>query len=269
MEKIKVFLSDPQILFREGIHFTLSGDEDFDVVGEATSNEEALAAIEANPPGVAILNIKNGKLGGPAVTRQIKRNIPSISVILVVDNSNPEDLFQAIKCGASACLTKDIDPEELISLIKEIAKGGHPIVNILMMPGLAAKALAEFDALSALGEPLRNLLAHLSPKEADLLKRLAEGNKTEPAVIKADGSEEGVRNQLKLIVQKLVANDLARATIEAVQRCLPSLLYGTAPAKPGAEYATKEEFARFREDMMQSLKTLISELGLPAQRQKL
>jgi len=54
MEKIKVFLSDPQVLFREGIHFILSGEEDFEVTGETTSNEEAFAFLEANPPNVAI-----------------------------------------------------------------------------------------------------------------------------------------------------------------------------------------------------------------------
>jgi DNA-binding NarL/FixJ family response regulator len=55
MEKVKVFLSDPQILFREGIHFILSGEEDFEVTGETTSNEEAFTLIEANPPNIAVL----------------------------------------------------------------------------------------------------------------------------------------------------------------------------------------------------------------------
>ncbi len=97
MEKIKVFLADPQVLFREGIHFTLSGEEDFEVIGEATSNEEAFTFIEANPPGVAILNMKNGKLDGPTVTRRIKRTLPSVSVILVMDSEDEGMLFSAIK----------------------------------------------------------------------------------------------------------------------------------------------------------------------------
>ena len=97
MEKIKVFLSDPQILFREGIHFTLSGEEDFEVIGETTNNEDASASINANPPNIDILNIKNGKLDGPAVTRSIKRNSPSVSVILVMNTEDDEQLFLALK----------------------------------------------------------------------------------------------------------------------------------------------------------------------------
>jgi len=61
MEKIKIFLSDPQILFREGMHFTLSGEEDFEVTGEATGNEEALTFIETNPPNIAILSTTDRK----------------------------------------------------------------------------------------------------------------------------------------------------------------------------------------------------------------
>ncbi len=263
MEKIKVFLSDPQILFREGIHFTLSGEEDFEVTGEATKNEDALAAIEANPPGVAILNMSNGKLDGPGATRRIKRNLPSVSVILVTDSDNEEQLYLAVKSGASACLTKDIDPDYLVNIIKDVTKGGQPIIEVLLMPGPAAKALAEFEALTALSEHLHNLLAHLSPKEAEILKRIAEGDAIGQVAAKLTSNEEDIRHQLRLIVQKLVANDQARAMIEAIQKSLPSMLLGTIQGRPAAEYITKEEFTEFKESLMQSLRSFIGGLTIP------
>ncbi len=263
MGKIKVFLSDPQILFREGIHFTLSGEEDFEVTGEATSNEEALAAIEANPPGVVILNMRNGKLDGPEAARRIKRNLPSLSVILITDSSNEDELYLAIRSGASACLTKDVEPDHLVSIIKDVARGGHPIIDVLLMPGPAAKALAEFEAIAAYSEQLRNLLAHLSPKEAEVLKHIAEGNTIGQVAAKLASNEEEVRQQLKFIAQKLVANDQARAMIEAIQKSLPLMLSGTIQGRPAAEYITKAEFAEFREGLMQSLKSFIGELTMP------
>lgn len=265
MEKIKVFLSDPQILFREGIHFTLSGEEEFDVTGEATNNEDAMAAMESNPPSVAILNMKNGKLDGPEATRRIKRNLPSVSVILVSDKADEEQLFLALKSGASACLTKDVDPENLVNLIKGIHKGNRPIVDALLMPGPAAKALAEFEALSALSEHLHNVLAHLSPKEAEVLKRIADGNTAEQVAGKLSIGEDALRHQLQLVAQKLVANDQARAMIDAVQRSLPSILSGIQ-GRPAADYITKAEFIEFKDNMMQSLKSLIGELTLPNKR---
>ncbi len=261
MEKIKVFLYDPQILFREGIHFTLSGEEDFDVIGEATSNEEALVAIEGNPPNVAIINIKNGKVHGAEATRRIRRNFPSTTVVLVLETEDDDQLFLAVKSGASACLNKGIDPDVLVTAIRAIAKGGHPIVETLARPGVASKALAEFEALATLGEQLHNLLAHLSPRESEILKRITAGDSLEQIAARVGGNEEAVRQQLRLIAHKLVANDQARALIEAVQRSLPTILAGSVQGKLSTEYITRSEFAEFKDNLMQSLKALAGELS--------
>ena len=93
METVSVVLADWQVLFREGIHFTLSGEEDIEVIGEVTNSEEALNFIEANPPNVAILNADRGELSGIDVTGRIKQNLPSVSVILIMDSDSEEQLF--------------------------------------------------------------------------------------------------------------------------------------------------------------------------------
>ena len=148
MEKVSVFLADWQVLFREGIHFTLSGEEDIEVIGEATDNEEALNFIENNPPRIAILNADHNELSGIRVTRRIKQNFPSVSVILIMDSYNEEQLFSAMKCRASACLTKDINPDELVNVIRKVAQGDYPINEALLRPGIASRVVDEFEALS-------------------------------------------------------------------------------------------------------------------------
>ncbi len=110
MEKIRVFLSDPQILFREGIHFTLSGEEDFEVTGETTSNEDAYSFIESSPPNIAILNMENGKMSGPEVTRRIRRNFPSVAVVVGTERDEGELLFFAIRCGGRGHIKKKKKP---------------------------------------------------------------------------------------------------------------------------------------------------------------
>jgi len=258
-EKIKVFLSDPQVLFREGIHFTLSGEEDFEVIGETTNNEDAFVAIDANPPNIAILSMKNGKLDGPAVTRRIKRNLPLVAVILVMDSEDDEQLFSALKSGASACLTKDVNPEYLLDTIRVVAQGSQPLIEALLKPELAAKIMEEFEALSPLSEQMDNLLAHLSPKESAVLSNIAAGNSIEQVAARVNASEETVRRQLRVIANKLVANDQAQAMIEAAQRSLPSIISRVAlTGKPDkAEYVTREEFTEFKEDLMQRLRSVI------------
>ena len=261
MEKIKIFLSDPQILFREGMHFTLSGEEDFEVTGEATGNAEALTLMEANPPNIAILGMTDGKLDGPAITYRIKRNLPSISVILVMDYENEEQVFLAMKSGASAYLTKNIDPEYLIDVIRAVAQGSQPIIEGLLIPGLASQALLEFEGLATLSADLNNLLAHLSPEEAEILTSITAGNELEQVAAKLEINEDTIRRNLRSVLNKLIANNQARALIEATQRSLPSLVSGAVQAgKPSAEYVTWEELKEFKDSLTHRLKSLIGEL---------
>jgi len=262
MEKIKVFLSDPQVLFREGIHFTLSGEEDFEVIGETTSNEDAFAHIEASPPNVAILSMKDDKLDGTEVTRRIKRHIASVSMILIMDRDDEEQLFAAMKSGASACLNKDIDPQYLLDLIRMVAQGSQPIMEALLTPGLAARVLIEFEDLATLTEQLNNVLARLSAKEAEIVSAIAAGSGVEQVSAKLNITEETIRRHLNLILNKLVTNDQTRAVIEAAQRSLPSLISSKIVAgKPGVEYVTRVEFNEFKDSLMHRLKSFIGEMA--------
>jgi len=262
MEKVKVFLSDPQVLFREGIHFILSGEDDFEVTGETTSNQEAFTLIETNPPNIAILSMQDAKASGAEITHRIKRNLPSISVILTLDKKEEEKLFAAIKSGASACITKDTDPEYLLDIIRVVAQGSCPIMEELLLPGLASMVLTEFEDMAALNEQLDNLLASLTPKETQILTAIAADSTIEQVAVKLDVNEETIRRNLRLVLNKLVSNEEARAVIEAAQRSLPSIIGG--PVKKGgkaAEYVTKAEFNEFKDTLMERLKSFIGELA--------
>ena len=261
MEKVKVFLSDPQVLFREGIHFILSGEDDFEVIGETTSNEEAFTHLEANPPNIAVLSMHNGKYDGPDITRRIKRSLPSVSVILTMDKSDEEQLFAAMRSGATACLTKDADPEFLLDIIREVAEGRQPMIDNLLISRVASMAIIEFEDIATLNKQLDNLLANLAPRESEILSSIAAGNAIEEVAAKLGINEDTVRSQLKSVLSKMVANDQARVLIEASQRSLPSILSGAVKMKGVAgEYVTKAEFNEFKDNLMERLKSFIGEL---------
>jgi DNA-binding NarL/FixJ family response regulator len=254
MGKITVILSDWQVLFREGIHFTLSGEEDIEVTGEATSGGEAFSLIESNPPRVAILNADNDQPSGVEVTRRIKQNLPGVSVILIMDSDNEEQLFSAMKSGASAAITKDIDPNDLINLIDDVAKGGHPIHQALWRPGISARVLAEFETFSLISQQVGGLLTHLAPSEAEILNRIAGGSSKELAGTLGI-TEEAINRQLALILHKLIVNDHDREVIEAVRGGLFPISKPESAEKP-AEYVTKEEFATFKGRLLERFKTI-------------
>ena len=263
MEKIKVFLADWQVLFREGIHFTLSGEDDIEVIGEATNNEEALAFIEANLPRVAILNMDHSQPTGIEATRYLKRNLPSVSVILVMDSDNEDQLFSAMKSGASAFLSKDIDPDDLVSIIRKVAQGGYPISEALLRPRLASLVIDEFEAFSIVSEQVGNLLACLSPREAEILRHIASGNPNQQVSQTPDISEQAIRQHYDLILTKLVANDHNREVIEAAQSNMVLTIvrqgFTTKQAgKPALEYVTKDEFTAFKESIGERLKSFMA-----------
>ena len=262
MEKVSVVLADWQVLFREGIHFTLSGEEGIEVIGEVTNSEEALNFIEANPPNVAILNTDRGEPSGIEVTRRIKQNLPSVSVILIMDSDNEEQLFSAMKCGASACSTKDIDPLDLVNIVRKVAQGVHPISEALLRQGIASRIVDEFEVFSLISKEVNNLLARLSPRESEILGHIADGSSIEQVGQALDVNEETIRNHLDLILTKLVANDHNREVIETAQSHLPSIISRAKVAgKPEADFITKEEFTEFKESLRERFKSLSGELG--------
>jgi len=267
MGKIKVFLSDWQVLFREGIHFTLSGEEDFEVLGEATDNEEALAFMQSNIPDIAILNINHIKVSGIEATHRLKHDLPAVGVILIMDSENEEQLFLAVKSGANACQTKDIDPDDLVTIITEVARGGYPVCKALLRPGIAAKVLEEFEVVASVGGAMGQLMAHHSPREVEILRHIASGGSTEQVAAALGITEKEVYKQLEMILSKLVANEHTRVVAETAQEEVPLALTGGAlMAKlrggPMPEYVTREEFNAFKENLRGTFKTLLGELSI-------
>ena len=261
MEKINVFLSDWQVLFREGIHFTLSGEEDIEVIGEATDNEEALNSIEALPPTVAVLNADRGKPSGIDITRRIKHGLPSVSIVLATDSDNEEQLFSAMKSGANAYVAKDIDPDELVGIIRKAAQGGYPISEALLKPGIASRVIDEFEVSALISDETGGLLAHLSSREDRILHYIADGNSIEQLTQALGINEEAIRRHLEHILTKLVANEHSREVIAAAQSNLPAITSKAKPGKPEAEYITKDEFTEFKQSITKRLKSMTGGSG--------
>jgi DNA-binding NarL/FixJ family response regulator len=257
MEKVKVFLSDPQILFREGIHFILSGEDDFEVTGETTGNEEAFTLIQANPPNVAILSMHGAKADGMDIARRIRRNLPSVYIILIMDKKEPDIIFLAIKSGASACLDKDTEPEHLLDIIRVVAQGSFPIMDELFTPALASLVITEFEDLAVLNEQVDGLLANLAPRELQILTSIASNSSLEQVAAKLDMNEDVIRHNIRLILNKLVSNDQARTVIEAAQRSLPSMIRSGKRDLKNNDYITRADFNEFKDRLMERLKSLI------------
>jgi two-component system response regulator DevR len=260
MGKTKVFLADPQVLFREGIHFILSGEEEFDVIGETTNNQEALTSIESNPPDVAVLSFTDSKIAGTDITRRIRRNLPSIYVILIMEKKEPDKIFEAMKSGVSACLDKNTNPDQLVDIIKIVAQGSLPIIDELFEPAVASLVLQEFEDIAAFHEQFDDLLASLTPREKQIMNLIAGGSKPEQVAEKMELDEDTVRHCIRIVLTKLIANEQTCNILEVAQRSLPFFLRSGRMEGQSYNYVTKAEFNDFKDSLMERFKSLIGDL---------
>jgi DNA-binding NarL/FixJ family response regulator len=203
--------------------------------------------------------MNDAKTPGPEITCRIRRNLPSVLVILTMDKKEPNKIFEAIKSSASACITKDTEPDHLLDIIKVVAQGSLPLMEELLTPAIANMAITEFAELVEINQQFGNLLAGLSPKEQQILATVTSGCNIEQITAKLDISEEIIRRNIRLIFNKLISNEQTRCVIEAAQRNMSSMV---RPGKSkSSDYVTRTEFNEFKEQLMERFKLLIGHLS--------
>lgn len=219
MEKITVFLVDKQTLYRQGIRQALSTCNDMNVVGECAPGAEAVGLVEAFMPSVVLLDVDLPLLRGLDLGRQITTRCPNVSVIALTSSPDDEQLFQAVKTGVVAYLTKDISPDELAGAIRRISNGERPINDTLLnRPRVAEQVLRQFQDLTLMGKAMETLATPLTPRETETLKYVAEGYSNKQIAHVLGISEQTIKNHVTSILNKLDANDRTHAVVLALRQ---------------------------------------------------
>jgi len=122
-KSISVLIVDDHPLFRDGLQKALELEDDLSVVGYGQDGEEALAKARALQPDVVLLDINLPTMNGLQVARQLKTERPSIGVIMLTAYHDSQQVLHALRAGASAYCVKDIMPDKLIEIIRDVANG--------------------------------------------------------------------------------------------------------------------------------------------------
>ncbi|MDP9372617.1 MAG: response regulator transcription factor [Chloroflexota bacterium] len=218
MNRLRLLIIDDHPLFRQGVNWTLSRQPDLEVVGEVADGQAAIQQADVLMPDIVLCDINLPGMNGLEVARILKRRHPQLAVIILTLHEDDEQLFRAIRAGASAYANKDIAPQDLISLIRRVGRGEYLInENVLSRPVVASKVLDQFRELATLDEASDTVFSPLTPREIEILDCVARGNSNKQIARLLSISDQTVKNHITSILRKLAVNDRTQAVLYALK----------------------------------------------------
>lgn len=211
IKKIKLLIVDDQELFREGLMTLLSVKNDFDVVSQSSSGDEAILAATKFSPEVILMDLRMPGIGGVEATRRILHQHPGMKIIALTTFDEDDLVFNALHAGAVGYLLKDVSPEKLFEAIRTAYKGEY-----YLLPSITAKVMAEFTRLPRVPkiEP-GSQYESLSRRELEILRMVASGMSNKEIAFSLVIAEGTVKNHLTSIFNKLNARDRMHAVLIA------------------------------------------------------
>lgn len=215
---MKVMLVDDHLLFLEGLQYLLE-TYGVEVAGKAKNGKEALVKAKVIKPDIILLDIRMPECSGLDVLRQLKTEIPNTKIIMLTTSDEDEDLFTAMKYGASGYLLKNTDARKLIQYLEDINNNEIPL-----SPGLATRLIKEFKRSSEVPSNSRQkdsaLKSELTDRQREVLELVAMGATYKETGDKIGLSERTVKYHMCKIMEQLNLGNKAQLISYAAQNGL-------------------------------------------------
>ena len=163
---IRLLVVDDHAVVRMGLKALLELYDNFTVVGEVETGEEAVALARREKPAVVIMDIRLPGMSGIEACREIRAEFPETKVIMLTSYADDEAVYASIMAGASGYMLKQMENDKLLEAIERVARG-----ESLLDPGVTAKVLSRMKAIAVEKENE----AKLTETERKILQRIAEG----------------------------------------------------------------------------------------------
>jgi DNA-binding NarL/FixJ family response regulator len=217
-EPIRTMIVDDHALFRRGLEMVLEVEPDIDLVGQASDGAEAVEKAAESLPDIVLMDIRMPRSNGIEACRAMKEAAPSSKIVILTISDEEEDLFEAIRAGASGYLLKDIPLDEVADTVRAV-HGGQSLIN----PSMAGKLLTEFAALARRDDEERAQevpAPRLTEREMQVLKLVARGMNNRDIAKELFISENTVKNHVRNILEKLQIHSRMEAVMVAVREKL-------------------------------------------------
>ncbi|MEW1957685.1 response regulator transcription factor [Kineococcus sp. NPDC059986] len=213
-----VLLVDDQALLRMGFRLVIESEPDLEVVGEASDGAVALEQVQALAPDVVVMDVRMPGMDGIEATRRIAERYPASRVLVLTTFDVDEYAFAALRSGASGFLVKSAGPQELVDAIRVVDSGSSVVAPRLVrrMLDLFATQLPT-DPEGSPGDDLDARLQALTPRELDVLRRIAEGSSNAEIAADLVVSLTTVKTHVGNVLAKLGLRDRVQAVIAAYE----------------------------------------------------
>jgi two-component system, NarL family, response regulator len=200
-QPVSVLIVDDHPVVRDGLCAMISADPNIHVVAEAGTGEEALEAIQRLRPMVVLMDLLLPDMSGSEVIQRVCAVSSDTAFIVLTTLSGDEEIYRSLEAGARGYLFKDMARKELVNAIRAVVEGKRyipPEVGTIVAETLPRMAL--------------------SPREVDVLQRIAGGLRNKEIAHDLGVSESTVNAHIKHILEKLHTSDRTQAVTTALRR---------------------------------------------------
>jgi two-component system NarL family response regulator len=195
---LKLLIVDDHAVFREGLRALLDLEEDFDVIGEASRGDEALAMASEGSPDVILLDLHLPDGNGADFCPQLLRASPSSKVLILSAYDDDEGVSAALIGGASGYVLKTVSGERLADNIRSVYGG-----EVLLAPSVAAKVVEQLSRLQKETGRRDEALHALTNREREVFSLASRGLKNAEIADELYLSEKTIKTHLRNIYNKL------------------------------------------------------------------
>lgn len=219
MNQITLLVVDDHPLFRQGVVDALSLEPDMRIIAQSASGDEALELIRTKKPTIAVLDVNLPGMNGQQITHQVSQDRLSTHIILMTGYDDIEQAIHAALAGAHGYCSKDIEPQSLSRIIREVAEGKFVFANNVFTRRelelwVEDRMEGARRSYSEPGTPFHPL----SDREMEVLACVVRGMSNKEIATLLGISHQTVKNHVTAILRKFGVEDRTQAVVYALKR---------------------------------------------------
>ncbi len=206
----RIVIIDDHPLLRKGLQQLADLSPDIEIIGETDSGKLGLAMVKEQKPDLVLLDLNMPQMNGLKTLEILKQLVPAPKVAILTVSDAQEDITAALRGGADGYLLKDMEPEDLLEKLQELAEG-----HLVMSPSIA-ECLAL--ALRTENQSIQETQAakDLTEREREILIHISEGESNKMIARKLQIAEATVKVHVKHMLKKLQLRSRVEAAVWAV-----------------------------------------------------